>query len=96
VTPQKLTLEDVQKLSEKGDKLSWEDFKVYESKEIGSGIHILIYPINDNYALFIGGVFEEKPLYVSLTYNYNAPEGKGVRYIDIRYNDIEEFLDSIP
>jgi hypothetical protein len=93
---QKLTLEVVQKLSEKGDKLSWEDFKKYDSDEIGSGLHILMYQIDDKFALFIGGVFEEKPMYINLAYNYNAPEGIGMQYIDIRYENVDEFIKSHP
>jgi hypothetical protein len=88
---QKLTLGAVKKLSEKGNKLSWNDFKIYNSKETGSCLHILEYQIDDKFALYIGGDFEEKPRYINLTYNYNAPEGIGLQYIDIRHDDVDEF-----
>jgi hypothetical protein len=55
-----------------------------------------MYQIDDKFALFIGGVFEEKPMYINLTYDYNAPEGIGLKYIDIRYDDVDEFLNSLP
>lgn len=92
--PEKLTLEIAQELSSKGDNLSRKDFENYESKEIGSGLYILMYAIDDKYAVLIGGVPDEKPMYIYLTFNYIASKDTDTKRIDIRYDDVEEFINS--
>jgi len=84
----KLTLEIVKNLSEKGDKLSWEDFQTYNGgKDIGSGLYIKLYPIDDKYELLIGGgSLEESPMYINL---WNKDTKK---FIDIRHDDIDKFI----
>jgi len=83
----KLTLEIVKNLSEKGDKLSWEDFKTYDSKDIGSGLYIMSYPIDDKYELLIGGgSLEMSPMYIRL-HNKDTDQS-----IDIRHDDIDKFI----
>ena len=84
----KLTLEIIKNLSEKGDKLSWEDFQTYDGgKDIGSGLCIKLYPIDDKYELLIGGgSLKESPMYINL---YNKDTKKS---IDIRYDDIDKFI----
>jgi len=90
--PQKLTLEKVKELAKKGDNLSWKDFKSFEGKEVGSGLYIMAYPIDDKYAVTIGGGgLESKPKYIYLNYNNNAEKEK---YIDIRHDDVEKFINS--
>lgn len=84
----KLTLEIVKKLSEKGDKLSWKDFQTYDGgKDIGSGLYIKWYPIDDKYDLLIGGgSLKERPMYINLSPKYTK------KSIDIRRDDIDEFI----
>ncbi len=82
-----LTIEKVKQLSKKGDKLSWEDFEAFNGTEIGSGLYIKTYPIDDKYSLLIGSGSSQKPLmYIYLNNNDNQ------KYIDIRYDDIDKFL----
>lgn len=86
----KLSIEKVIELSQKGSHLSWEDFEQYESKEVGSGLYILVYEINDEYYLMIGGRDkEETPMYVRLVHNENKDD-----FIDIRQENVEEFINS--
>lgn len=85
---EKLTLEKVIDLSHKKQELSWNNFDRYDSKEIGSGLYILRYEIDEGYYLLIGGNHpSQKPLYIKLIQTKN-PEN----YIDIRKNSVEEFI----
>lgn len=62
-----LTIEKLEQLAEKGEKLSWQDFEQYESVDCGSGLYILRYDINEEYYLLIGGVsMDEQPMYMRL------------------------------
>ena len=83
-----LTLDDVVRLSKKGDKLGWEDFAQYKSKDVGSGLYILLYDIDDGYSLAIGGVPDEKPMYMRLSYDTAFSDD----CIDIRTGDVEAFI----
>jgi hypothetical protein len=88
----KLTLDTVKQLSKKGDKLSWEDFEIYEGKDIGSGLYIMMYPINDKYRILVGGSnLKEKPMYIYLVNNDFKDNQKR---IDIRYDDVDKFINS--
>ena len=84
-----LTLEKLLEICS-GDcsKLSWSDFEQYESREVGSGLYILKYSIDDKYDLFIGGVPDEDPWYMTF--------GISVAYssIDIREGGLEDYLAS--
>lgn len=85
-----LSIEKVIELSQKGNDLSWDDFEKYEGKEIGSGLYILAYEINDEYHLIIGGGDKkETPMYIRLVYNENKDD-----FIDIRQENVEEFIKS--
>ena len=85
---EKLTLEIVKELAKKGEALSWKDFALYESVETGSGLYILIYEIDENYNLMIGGPsMDEDPIYIRLVKADDVDA-----YIDIRTEDIEKFL----
>lgn len=82
----KLTLDKVIELSNKKDDLSWDDFKEYKHGDIGSGLYIYNYHIDDNYVLLIGGKsLDEKPKYIYL-------EKDGGRKVDVRKDDVEEFI----
>lgn len=83
-----LTLEKVKELSKKGNDLSRSDFEKYESKDIGSGNYILMYGIDKEYKLLIGGSSkEEEPDYIRLVKNDNEDE-----YVDIRTENVEGFI----
>lgn len=85
---EKLTFKKIIDLSHKKQDLSWNDFDRYDSKEIGSGLYILRYEIDDSYYLLIGGNHpSQKPLYIKLIQTKN-PEN----YIDIRKNSVKEFI----
>lgn len=89
-----LTLEKVKKLAEKGEDLSWNDFEQYDHEDVGSGLHIYRYDIDENYCLFIGGgSTQETPMYVQLVYRTNAEESFDTgAYIDIRTESIDNFI----
>ena len=85
-----LTLDKVVELSAKGEKLTWSDFEQYESIETGSGLYILVYEIDENFDLWIGGTSkEESPFYIRLLTKSNTDN-----YIDIRTDDVNEFIKS--
>ena len=83
-----LTLEKLREICS-GDcsSLSWKDFQQFESTEIGSGLYILCYSIEDKYTLTIGGGDpHSEPFYM----NFHA---EGQYYsIDIREESLEEYL----
>lgn len=60
--PKQLTIEALAELqSEKGTELDWSDFEEYESNDIGFGMCILRYDIDDDRYILIGGPsMEEK------------------------------------
>ena len=60
------TLDKVVELSAKGEDLTWSDFERYESKDVGSGLYIYLYDIDDTFGLWIGGVPSDKPIYMRL------------------------------
>ncbi len=92
-----LSIEKVIELSQKGNDLSWDDFEKYEGKEVGSGLYILAYEIDDEYHLVIGGGKDKKqaPTYIRLVYNENK-DGFIDKddFIDIRQENVEEFIKS--
>ncbi len=90
VTTKKLTLTDVIMLSEKGDKLSWEDFEKFSYIETGSGLYIRKYEIDERFSLLIGGSgLEEEPMYIYLS----APGEGTEKLIDIRSGNVMAFIE---
>ena len=85
----KLTLDDVVMLSEKGDALSWSDFERYQGREIGSGLYIMQYRIDELFDVLVGGVPDEKPMYIYLRVNTEADD-----HIDIRTEDVLAFIET--
>ncbi len=86
-----LTLEDVIKLSEKGDRLTMEDFDDYSYSETGSGLYIRLYEIDEMFSVFIGSANKNtQPLYFYLT---SADSYFQESRIDIRYEDVNEFIE---
>lgn len=83
--PGQLTLEDVRRLAQKGNDLSWEDFADYPYTDIGSGLYIHEYKIDEVFSLRIGGVPSVEPMYIRLT--------AGEEYVDIRTDDVDAFIE---
>ncbi|MBQ3151551.1 MAG: hypothetical protein IJB86_09950 [Clostridia bacterium] len=85
----RLTLETVVELSAKGEALTWSDFERYESTDVGSGLYILVYEIDENFELRIGGSTGDTPLYMRLVTKDNKDN-----CIDIRTDDVEAFIEA--
>lgn len=85
-----LTLNDVIVLSQKGYDLTWSDFEKYDYTEIGSGLHIRAYEINESFELWIGGTDPyTAPMYIYLI----MPDGLDIdTRIDIRNGGVAEFI----
>ena len=90
--PKYLTTKDIISLSQKGDALTWSDFEGYVHEDIGSGIYIWEFKIEEGsgYTLRVGGVPPEKPNYINLCRGINKSLYTDV--IDIRYDDVQSFL----
>lgn len=90
---QKLTLNDVISLSEKGYELGWSDFDKYKYYETGSGLYIRVYPINERFEVWIGGSdypdLKEPPMYIYLR---PSPINDVDQKIDIRDGGVTEFI----
>ncbi|WP_295094647.1 dockerin type I domain-containing protein [Ruminococcus sp.] len=80
-----MTLNDVMRLAELGDELDWADFKNYKGRDVGSGLYIWEYKLEDGYVLDVGGSTDKKPIYIILSCNNE----KG---IDIRTDDVKEYI----
>ncbi len=85
-----LSLEDVKSLSEKGKDLTWSDFEGFSYVETGSGLYIRSYTIDGRFSLAIGGTgTDTEPMYIYLC----APDGSAGKFIDIRQDDVEQFIE---
>ena len=82
-----MTLNDVMRLAELGDELDWADFKDYKGRDVGSGLYIWEYKLEDGYVLDVGGDIMTKPMYILLKRNND-------KSIDIRTEDIKEYIAS--
>ena len=83
-----LTIERVIRLAEnRGEELTWSDFQMYSGRDVGSGLFILLYEIDENFELRIGGVPTVEPMYIRLVTKSDRDN-----YIDIRTEDVEKFL----
>ena len=89
VDGRKLTLDDVVMLSQKGDALSWSDFERYQGREIGSGLYIMRYEIDELFDVLVGGVPDETPWYIYMRVNNEADDR-----IDIRTEDVSTFIEA--
>lgn len=85
----KLTLDDVIMLSRKGDALTWADFEPYQGQDIGSGLYIMRYEIDELFEVWVGGVPELEPMYIYLMVNNEAEDR-----IDIRTEDVSGFIEA--
>lgn len=89
VTTKQLTLDDVIRLSKKGDKLTWKDFEEFTYYETGSGLYIREYVIDERFSLSIGGTTTD----TDARYFYlHAPGTYSDAKIDIRSENPEEFI----
>jgi hypothetical protein len=82
-----MTLEDVIELSKLGMELTWDDLKAYKGTDIGSGLYVVKFDIDQEFYLLVGdGKTNGKPMYATLnTRNSGAS-------CDIREQDVEDFL----
>ena len=85
----RLTLDDVVTLSKKGNALSWSDFERYQGREVGSGLYIMRYEIDELFDVLVGGVPDETPWYIYLRVNNEADDR-----IDIRTEDVSTFVEA--
>jgi len=85
----RLTLDDVVTLSKKGNALSWPDFERYQGWEVGSGLYIMRYEIDELFDVLVGGVPDETPWYIYLRVNNEADDR-----IDIRTEDVSTFVEA--
>ncbi len=82
-----LTLDDVLRLSEKGEALIWEDFAEFTHKDVGSGLYIASFEIDETFYLRIGdGKTTGKPMYIRLCVR-NSED-----YADVFTDDIAAFV----
>ena len=87
----RLTLEEVQRLSEFGETLTWTDFmQRYDYTETGSGLYIQVYEIDEMFSLWIGGFSTDNvPMYIYLQTD-TEPEDR----VEIRTQDVSDFIRS--
>lgn len=83
-----LTIEKIRALSGKGKELSWSDFEQYPHEDIGFGLYIFRYDVDENYYLSVGGgSLEMSPEYILL-----VSKADDSVFVDIRTGDIDEFI----
>ncbi|MBQ8614650.1 MAG: leucine-rich repeat protein [Ruminiclostridium sp.] len=83
-----LTLDDVRTLvNEKGKALSWRDFEPFCGRDIGSGIYIMRYDIDDIHYVTLNGVPDEDPW--QIRFYYGTGEGD---FVDLREDDAAEYI----
>jgi beta-lactamase regulating signal transducer with metallopeptidase domain len=86
-----MTLDDVRSLAQKGDSLTFDDFKAFEGVDVSSSTaaKIMLYGVEGGYRLIVhtdGSIIDTTSLESIL-----KSSGSG---IDIRYNDVDEFVKS--
>lgn len=81
-----MTVADVRELAKKGNDLDWKDFEDYKGRDIGSGIYIWEFELEDGLKLDVSGLVDRKPDRIWL-YRSDIKDG-----IDIRKDDINGFL----
>ena len=84
-TKQSLTLEDVIALSEKGGTLTWADFEDFAYTDVGSGMYVRQYVIDETFSLMIGGPsLEEPPWYINLVAGDDEEDAMDIREWNVR------------
>jgi len=91
---QLITLEDVRTLAKKGDGLLFEDLRQYKGVNASSSFdyYIMIYGVEGGYRLVVHSNQSGRPDSVNLESIWES----GRSGIDIRYGDIDEFLQDNP
>lgn len=80
-----LTLEDVIALSEKGGTLTWADFEDFAYTDVGSGMYVRQYVIDETFSLMIGGPsLEEPPWYINLVAGDDEENTMDIREWNVR------------
>jgi len=89
-----MTLNDVRELAAKGDGLLFEDLQQYQGGNASSDFNynIMVYSVAGGYRLVVHSKSHSKPDRVNLESVWEDG-GSG---IDIRYNDVDEFLQTNP
>ena len=93
--PRRMTLDDVLELSARGEALTWEALLQFEGEDVGSGLYIYRFPINEDYCLEASdGKLSGTPTRVLLVAaaddgTFSASPG---RCVDIRTEDVAAFL----
>ena len=84
-----MTLDEVVKLSKKGEALTWSDFEEYAGYKDSNELYSLelTYSLGDGYVLYVGGNPPEDPTVVTLYISETD------HCIDIRTDDVEAFID---
>jgi len=87
-----LTLEALIELSKKGEELTWSDFSKYTGYDVGSGLYIIRYDIDEMFYVLVGGgsPISEPPMYIRLCTNTMNQE-----WADMTQDDVEAFINSI-
>ena len=80
-----LTLDTLLKIAEKGTEIAWEDFDGYTYEDIGSGLYIYVYDIDDTFELHVGGFRTFKPSYIRL-----ALKEDNADFVDVQNSSIDE------
>lgn len=84
-----LTLTDVISLSAEGESLTWEDFAGYACRDVGSGLYVCRYDIDDTFYLLIGdGKLTGTPMYIRLVCS------SADVYADVTTDDVRAFVDT--
>lgn len=88
--PPQLTLGQVIQLSQKGDDLTWDDFREYPHEDIGSGLFIWHFELDERFCLqVIGGSTDTKPFQIRL-----GVSGETEDWVDIREGDVTGYLEN--
>ncbi|MBR5452712.1 MAG: hypothetical protein IKV54_01400, partial [Clostridia bacterium] len=87
-----LTLEELIELSKKGEELTWSDFDGYIGFDVGSGLYIMRYDIDEMFYVLVGGSspLSEPPMYIRLCANTMNRD-----WVDMTQDDVDAFINSI-
>lgn len=95
----RMTLDDVRTLAQKGEALTWEDLLIYDGEDVGSGLYIYHFPIDDEYCLSVSDGKQtgtpQKVMLLRADENGAFRSGPGFS-IDIRTDDVNGFLSDPP
>ncbi len=88
-----ITMDDVRELARKGDDMAFEDLKTFNGADVSSNFnyHIMVYGVEGGYRLIVRT--DGKHLDNVDLESIRESGGSG---IDIRYNDVDEFIKNHP